>query len=73
MRGKYKMNGISAIAKKSQSILCEDRTTWIDLYYSFKLNTVYVKPGKDRHKVTTLINPNTPDDIIEAVERWKMM
>lgn len=67
------MKGIDAIVKKSQSIICEDRSTWIDLYYNFESDTVYTKAGKDRFKVTSLINPNTPDDIIEAVERWKRM
>lgn len=29
--------------------------------------------SNDRFLVTTLINPNTSKDIIEAVERWKRL
>lgn len=43
----------------------------IELYYSFATDTVYSKSGAGRHFVTYLINPNSPQDIQKAVERWK--
>ena len=67
------MKNVSNVVKKSQSILCEDHSTWIPLYYSFEKDSVYTTSANDRFLVTTLINPNTSKDIIEAVERWKRL
>lgn len=67
------MKNVSNIVKKSQSILCEDRSTWIPLYYSFEKDSVYTTAADGRTLVTTLINPNTSKSIIEAVERWKRL
>lgn len=67
------MKGVSNIAKKSQNILCEDWSTWIPVYYSYKTNTVYTTEGPDRYFVTKIINPTTAEGIKKAVERWMMM
>lgn len=67
------MKNVSNVVKKSQSILCDDRPTWLPLYYSFKTDSVYTTSANDRFLITTLINPNTSKDIIEAVERWKRL
>lgn len=67
------MKNINNVVKKSQAILCEDRSTWIDLFYDIEKDTVYTTAGANRSKVTTLINPNTAEDIKEAVKRWLYM
>ena len=46
---------------------------WMPLYYSFDTDSVYAKPGQNRILVTYLINPNTPQDIKDTVDRWKRM
>ena len=65
------MNNILTIAEQSKSINSRDKSTWIELYYSFAHDSVHTKPGEDRFFVTYLINPNTPEDIRNAVNRWK--
>ena len=67
------MKGLKAIAKKSQNIKQGDRTTWIKIYYDFDTDTVSMKQTENNCFVTSLINPNTEEDIIEAVERWSRL
>lgn len=64
------MKNLKSIALQTQSI---DPRHPLPLYYSFSENEVYTNPGEDRLLVTNLINPNDPEDIIEVVNRWKMM
>lgn len=64
------MKNLNRVAKASQKIEQEDRSTWLPIYYSFKTQTVYIKSGADRHFVTFLIRPNEPEEIEEAIERW---
>ena len=67
------MKGLKTIAKKSQNIIQHDRSTWIKLYYDFSTDSVSMKATKDNCLVTQLINPNTEEDIKEAIERWKRL
>jgi hypothetical protein len=67
------MKGLKTIARKSQNINQRDRSTWIKLYYDFSTDTVSMKATKNNCMVTQLINPNTEEDIKEAVERWKRL
>lgn len=67
------MKNINNVVKKSQSIVCGNRSTWLPLYYSFEKDSVYTSAADGRFLVTTLINTNTSKDIIEAVERWKRL
>ena len=67
------MKNVASVVKKTQSILCEDRTTWLPLYYSLAGDAVYTEDGKGRYLVAWLINPNTSADIKKAVERWRRL
>ena len=67
------MKGLKTIAKKSQSIQQTDRSNWIKIYYDFDTNTVSTRQTDNNCYVTQLINPNTEDDIKEAIERWKRL
>lgn len=67
------MKNLSIVVKKSQTILCEDWSTWLPLYYSVDKDAVYTTASDDRVLVTKLINPCSADNIIEAVERWKRL
>ena len=64
------MKNLNRVAKASQKIEQEDRSTWLSLYYSFETQSVYTKSGAGRHFVTFLIRPNAPEEIESAVERW---
>lgn len=65
------MKGLKDIANKSNNIIPKDRTTWVNVYYSLTEDKVYDKPGDGRYLVCYLINPNTPEEVQEAVEDWK--
>ena len=67
------MKGLKTIAKKSQNIVNRDRSTWIKLYYDFSTDTVTTKETSDNFFVTQLINPNSEEDIVEVIERWKRL
>lgn len=67
------MKNVSTIVKKSQNIICKDRSTWIPLYYSFANDAVYSTAGEGRMLVTQLINPCDASGIKKAVERWKSL
>lgn len=67
------MKGLSDVAKRSAKIKQENTATWLPIYFSFKTNTVYTTEGEDRFFVTKLIRPNKPEEIKEAIERWKRM
>ena len=67
------MKGLKAIAKKSQNIKQTDRTTWIKIYFDFATQTVSTKQTESNCYVTQLINPNSEEDIQEAIERWKRL
>jgi len=67
------MKGLKSIARKSQSIKQQDRSTWIKIYYDFSTDTVSTKATANNCLVTQLINPNSEDDIKEAIERWKRL
>lgn len=67
------MKGLAAVSKATQNIVCNNKLTWINLYYSIEKDTVYTKDGEDRSFVTYLINPQSGKDIQKAVERWKWM
>ena len=64
------MKNLNRVAKASQKIEQEDRSTWLSLYYSFDTQSVYIKSGAGRHFVTFLIRPNAPEEIESAIERW---
>lgn len=67
------MKGLDNVAKRSTKIKQENMSTWLPIYFSFKTNTVYTTGGEDRFFVTKLIRPNKPEEIKEAIERWKRM
>ena len=67
------MRGLKAIVNKSQAIKQADRATWIKIYYDFETKAVSTKQTDNNCFVTTLINPNTEENIIEAIERWKRL
>ena len=67
------MKGLKALSDKTQNTRNTDRSTWIPLYYSISKDTVYNKPVPNAYFVTDLINPNTPDDIKKAVQRFLSM
>ena len=64
------MRNTQVVANKTKDTRSDDRTTWIPLFYSFAQDAVYTVPGNDRFQVTTLINPNTAQDIENAVNRF---
>ena len=64
------MKGLKQVSDKTQNINSRDRSTWLPLFYSFATDTVYTVPGNDRFHVTDLINPNTKEDIEQAVRRF---
>ena len=61
------MKSLKKIAELSKSIKCKDRATWIQLYYSVEEDAVYTEDNPGRYFMTNLINPNTENDIVEAV------
>lgn len=63
------MKGLSAIAKKTQGA----KGAMIPLYYSIGQDKVSTEQKDGFYLVTYLINPNTPEQIKKAVERWLMM
>lgn len=67
------MKGLKEVSKKSQTIKQRDLESWLPIYYNFKTDTVYTSEGEGRHFVTKLIRENTPEEIAEAVERWKRL
>ena len=60
------MKGLKRIAELSKIQI-------VPLYYSFEKDTVYDKPGDGRFYVTDLIRDNEPQDIVDAVNRWKTL
>ena len=64
------MKNSQTIANKTKNTRSYDKTTWIPLFYSFAQDAVYTVPSNDRFQVTTLINPNTKEDIEQAVKRF---
>lgn len=67
------MRGLSAVVKKSQSIDQHNWSSWVKIYYDFETDTVSTKQTDNNFFVTSLCNPNTKEDIIEAIERWKRL
>ena len=67
------MNNLESISNMSQSIVAINKETWLPIYYSPSENEVYTEAGEGRYMITNLINPNTPDDIREAIDFWKKM
>lgn len=65
------MKNVEQIAELSNKINSRDRNTWITLYYSIKEDAVYSTAGDGRFKIGSLINPNSPSDIVDYVEQWK--
>lgn len=72
------MNGSKRIASISKSIKSNNPMTWLPIYYSFKENAVITETDyillKDQggfYQVTTLINPNTEQQIIGTINNWK--
>lgn len=65
------MKNLEKVAKASQKIRQEDTSTWLPIYYSFATKTVYTTEGEGRFFVTKLIRPNEPQEIEEAIERWR--
>ena len=64
------MKNLKAISKKTQDI---NPLHPMPLYYSIRAKEVYTNPGSGRFLVTHLINPNSPEDIEEVVNRWLNM
>lgn len=67
------MKGLKETAKKSKTIRQSNISSWLPIYYNFKTETVYTSEGEGRHFVTKLIRENTPEEIKEAIERWKRL
>lgn len=71
--------GAEKVAKESQSIVQSNYRTWINIYYDYNTDTVmterdYEENLEDKSRaygVTQLIRPNTAEEIIKAVKRWR--
>ena len=61
------------MAKKTQSINCKDKDTWVKLYYSVREDRVFSEEGECRYFMTNLINPQSEKDIEEAVHVFMNM
>ena len=61
------MEGLKAIARKTQNINFKDKSTWIPLYYSITEKKAYTTEGQGRYFMTNLINPQTEKDIEETI------
>lgn len=61
------IKGKNEVAKATKTIVNRDKNTWLDLYYNIEKKAVYIEPGEGRYKLTTLINPQTEQDIEETV------
>lgn len=72
-----RFNGAESVAKASQSIDQRDTATWLTIYYDIFARTVLTAADLDKYpdasEVTTLIRPNTADEITNAVRRWLSM
>lgn len=64
------MKNLKMISDRTQTITPQ---TPIPLYYSIEKKEAYTNPGSGRFHVTNLINPNSPEDIQEVIERWLRM
>jgi len=67
------IKNLTKVAKASEKIEQEERSSWMPIYYSFKTKTVYTKSGEDRFYVTHLIRPNTPEEIERTIEYWRSL
>ena len=67
------MKGLKTISDKTQSINQKDPSTLVYLYYSFKEDKVYDRPGLDRYFVTDLLNPHTPKQVEDTIKWWKTL
>lgn len=67
------MTGLKEVAKASKKIRQADPNTWLDVYFSFENYRAYTTGGEDRFFVTKLIRENTPEEIEEAIERWRRL
>ena len=67
------MRNVKELSEKTQKIKYKDRSTWVTLYYSVKEDAVYSEQGEGRYKMCDLINPNTEQDIVEAVHYFMNM
>lgn len=63
------MKNLKRVSKASQEIIQGDRSTWLPLYYDIEKDTVYIKPGENRHRLTELIRPCSEEEISAAVNR----
>ena len=71
--------GAERVAKESQNIVQSNYRTWINIYYDYNTDTVmterdYEENLEDKSRaygVTQLIRPNTAEEIIKAVKRWR--
>ena len=68
------MKNLKKVSEQSKNIVTRDRSTWLPLFYSYEEDAVYTTPSvglfNTRFHVTNLINPNTPKDIEDAVNRF---
>ncbi len=67
------MKGLKTVVKKSQHIEQTNWSSWLPIYYDFATDTVSIRPTNNNCYITKLIRPNTEEDIIEAIERWKRL
>ena len=67
------MKGLKTIVKKSQAIDQHDRNTWISIYYDFSTKAVSTRETDNNFYVTKLIRPCSEKDVIDAIERWRML
>ena len=71
--------GAERVAKASQGIVQSNWKTWISIYYDYNTDTVmteadYEENLEDKSRaygVTQLIRPNTAEEVIKAVKRWR--
>ena len=67
------MKGLKKVGNATKRTTSTNRASWVSLYYSISEDTVYTEAGNGRYFVTDLINPNTTNEIQEAVENWKRL
>lgn len=71
MKGLKKVSEDSRASANFNSVMGLSRNIYLPVYYSASKDTVYSESGEDRELVTHLINPCSPTEIKDIVERWK--
>ena len=70
--------GAERVAEQSKKIIQTNYRTWVDIYYDYNTDTVMTEADyellEDKSRaygVTQLIRPNTAEEVIKAVKRWR--